>query len=223
MGSYAPTVGSVILLHRLSRSVSNDRRSTRTTMSVVSDDPPKIESFQRAEDPMVTRASLRGRSHNLAIRRNLHLGLLDDLLGRHRHPGLNSPTVGAPVCCVVACDGLRRRHEKRDGGERHGWWNQKSASRDHFLPLVERAMNEHADDAFDSRITCATAPQPAGLTTRRSVFSTTPIRHLTRGEKQDPHHSRGRGKTAGIAAFFTCFLHSPMPAATTIRTDHSGW
>ena len=127
-------------------------------MSVVSDDPPKIESFQRAEDPMDARASPRGRSHNLAIRRNLHLGLLDDLLGRHRHPWPNSPTVGAPVCCVVACDGLRRRHEKRDGGERHGWWNQKSASRDHFLPLVERAMNEHADDAFDSRITLRNRP-----------------------------------------------------------------
>jgi len=132
MGSYAPTVGSVILLHRLSRRVSNDRRSIRTTMSVVSDDPPKIESFQRADDPMDARASPRGRSHNLAIRRNLHLGLLDDLLGRHRHPWPNSPTVGAPVCCVVAYDGLRRRHEKRDGRERHEWCNQKSASRDHF-------------------------------------------------------------------------------------------
>ena len=158
MGSYAPTVGSVILLHRLSRRVSNDRRSTRTTMSVVSDDPPKIESFQRAEDPMDARASPRGRSHNLAIRRNLHLGSSTIFSVDTVIPGLNSPTVRAPVCCVVAYDALRRRHESATAVNVMNGAIRSPRHVTIFFPLVERAMNEYADDASDSRITLRNRP-----------------------------------------------------------------
>jgi len=179
MGSYAPTVGSVILLHRLSRRVSNDRRSTRTTMSVVSDDPPKIESFQRAEDPMDARASPRGRSHNLAIRRNLHLGLLDDL-GRHRIPWPQLADRRGHPLLRRRHNALRRRHASATAVNVRNGAIRSPRHVTIFFPLVERAMNEYADDAFDSRSPCVTAPQPARLTTRRSVSSTTPIRHRAR-------------------------------------------
>ena len=134
---------------------------------------------------------------------------------------------GAPVCCVVACDVYAGATKSATTVNVTSGAIRSLVTSPFFFPLVERPMNEYADDAFDSRITLRNrpgTPQPARLTTRRSVFSTTPIQHCARGGFARPTPQPRKRKTAVTRRFFTYFLAPrclgpPRSAQVTVDGD----